>query len=55
MHTEQECKTKKREKENKGQSNLSQVKGVETLDLDDHQEGGVAVSRSFVRMLKIAG
>ena len=53
-HTEQECKTKQWEKEAKGQSN-SQVKGVETLDLDDHQEGGVAVGRLFVRMLKIAG
>ena len=52
-HTEQECKTKQREKEAKGQSN-SQVKGVETLDLDDHQERGVAVGRLFVRMLKIA-
>ena len=51
-HTEQECKTKQREKEAKGNS---QVKGVETLDLDDHQEGGVAVSRLFIRMLKIAG
>ena len=51
-HTEQECKTKQREKETKGNS---QVKGVETLDLDDHQEGGVAVSRLFIRMLKIAG
>ena len=51
-HTEQECKTKQREKETKGNS---QVKGVETLDLDDHQEGGVAVSCLFVRMLKIAG
>ena len=50
-HTEQECKTKQREKEVKN----SQVKGVETLDLDDHQEGGVAVGRLFVRMLKIAG
>ena len=49
-HTEQECKTKQREKEQK-----IQVKGVETLDLDDHQEGGVAVNRLFVRMLKIAG
>ena len=49
-HTEQECKTKQREKENK-----SQVKSVETLDLDDHQEGGVAVNRLFARMLKIAG
>ena len=53
-HTEQECKTKQREKEAKGQGN-SQVKGVETLDLDDHQEGGVAVNRLFVRMIKIAG
>ena len=53
-HTEQECKTKQREKEAKGQGS-SQVKGVETLDLDDHQEGGVAVGRLFVRMLKIAG
>ena len=53
-HTEQECKTKQREKETKGQGS-SQVKGVETLDLDDHQEGGVAVGRLFVRMLKIAG
>ena len=51
-HTEQECKTKQRDKEGKGSS---QVKGVETLDLDDHQEGGVAVSRLFIRMLKIAG
>ena len=51
-HTEQECKTKQREKEAKGNS---QVKGVETLDLDDHQEGGVAVNRLFVRMLKVAG
>ena len=51
-HTEQECKTKQRERENKISS---QVKGVETLDLDDHQECGVAVSRLFVRMLKIAG
>lgn len=48
-HTEQECKTKQREKEAKN------VKGVETLDLDDHQEGGVAVNRLFVRMLKVAG
>lgn len=50
-HTEQECKTKQREKEAKGNS---QVKGIETLDLDD-QEGGVVVNRLFVRMLKIAG
>ena len=49
-HTEQECKTKQREKEQK-----TQVKGVETLNLDDHQEGGVAVNRLFVKMLKIAG
>ena len=46
--TEQECKTKQREKEAKN------VIGVETLDLDD-QEGGVAVKRLFVQMLKIAG
>ena len=51
-HTEQECKTKQREKEAKGNS---QVKGVETLDLDDHQDGGVAVSRLFIRMIKIVG
>ena len=51
-HTEQECKTKQREKEAKGNS---QVEGVETLDLDDHQEGGVTVSCLFIRMLKIAG
>ena len=54
-HTEQECKTKQREKENKSQGGSSQVKGVETLDLDDHQDGGVAVNRLFIRMLKIAG
>ena len=54
-HTEQECKTKQREKEQKSQGGSSQVKGVETLDLDDHQDGGVAVNRLFVRMLKIAG
>ena len=54
-HTEQECKTKQREKEQKSQGGYSQVKGVETLDLDDHQDGGVAVNRLFVRMLKIAG
>ena len=51
-HTKQECKTKQREKEAKGSS---QVKGVETLDLDDHQDGGVAVSCLFIRMIKIAG
>ena len=53
-HTEQECKTKQREKEAKGQGS-SQVKGIETLDFDDHKQGGVAVGRLFVRMLKIAG
>ena len=50
--TEQECKAKQREREAKGSS---QVKQVETLDLDDHQEGGVAVNQLFVQMLKIAG
>ena len=33
----------------------AQIKGVETLDLDDHQEGGVVVNQLFVRMVKIAG
>ena len=47
-HTEQECKTKQREKEAKN------VNGVETLDLDD-PEGGIAVKRLFVRMVKVAG
>ena len=51
-HSEQECKTKPREREAKGSS---QVKQVETLDLDDHQEGGVAVNRLFIQMLKMAG
>ena len=54
-HTEQECKTEQREKEQKSQGGSSQVKGVETLDLDDHQDGGVAVSRLFIRIIKIAG
>ena len=54
-HTEQECKTKQRDKEkNQGQGNAPSAKPAK-LDLDDFGDEGVRVQRLFVRMIKATG
>ena len=50
-HTEAECKTKKREKEQGTNPTAKPAK----LDLDNSEDEGVKVQRLFVRMIKATG
>ena len=50
-HTEAECKTKKREKEQRTNPTAKPAK----LDLDDSGDEGVKIQRLFVRMIKATG
>ena len=50
-HTEAECKTKKREKEQGTNPTAKPAK----LDLDDSEDEGVKVKRLFVQMIKAIG
>ena len=50
-HTEQECKTKQREKGTGNAGNPQTAKPAK-LDFDDSADEGVPVKRLFVRMIK---